>query len=741
MLRIFKILVIPLLFVKIGICAPQDSTSTKIEAIKVGLVFTGGGAKAAAQIGVLKVIEEAGIQIDMVSGTSMGSFIGALYAIGYDVNRIKEIFFQENWSEIMQGSEVYRSSLSMVEKKYDGRYIGVFPIRNWKIDFPTGLQKGQKLSQTISRYTWPVNHIEDFSLFQRPFLCIATDLATGEAVVFDKGFLPEVIHASMTFPSLMEPIKIDGRLLVDGGLIRNLPASDLKERGADIIIAIDVSAPLYEQHELNSIRRVIEQSASYISVANTLQQKEMCDLVITPDIYGYDFTSFEAIDILYERGLEAGYEVLDELIKLTNSEKTKKIEKKRYSMPLNEFQSIFINEIIIEGLKDLSVNLVLANLKITPGTWISPKILEEAIDRVYGSQLYETVRYEFVPVTNGVNLIVRVEERDADLFKFSIHYDTDLKSAVLLNATYFNIIGQGSRLAIDIKLSENPASEISYFVPIGWRKGLGFSVDFIYNNYEFPIYSKNEKTLNSLFDFTKFENQIALQSIFSNSFSVGIGIGIEQFSFKPIIASAGWEIEENNKRYGLIFGFIRIDSFDRTIFPKRGMKIELISELIDDHLELLEFNYDDLIRRFYFYSSGIIPLNNNNILQSSLTIARIVGPKIPPQYNYYIGGIRRDAIDAIPFAGLTFLKISGKNLVVSDWTYRQEMWNDIYLTFRLSIGSISENVKATFRFENPMIGYGIGIAVLSPIGPLEFSIMTNSEENNILSFLNIGYSF
>ncbi|MEE9190516.1 MAG: patatin-like phospholipase family protein, partial [Candidatus Neomarinimicrobiota bacterium] len=329
MLKIFKIPVLLSLFVTIGLSTPQISTSTKTKAQKVGLVFTGGGAKVAAQIGVLKVIEEGGIQIDMVSGTSMGSFIGALYAIGYDANRIKEIFFQENWSEIMQSSEVYRNSLSMVEKKYDGRYIGVFPIRDWKIEIPAGLQKGQKLSQMISRYTWPVNHIEDFSLFPRPFLCIATDLATGEAVVFEKGFLPEAVHASMTFPSLMEPIEIDGRLLIDGGLVRNLPASDLKERGADIIIAIDVSAPLYEQNELNSIRRVLEQSISYMAVTNTLQQKKLCDLVITPDIHGYDYTSFEAIDILYERGLEAGYEVLDELIRLTNTEKTINTEGKR----------------------------------------------------------------------------------------------------------------------------------------------------------------------------------------------------------------------------------------------------------------------------------------------------------------------------------------------------------------------------------------------------------------------------
>jgi NTE family protein len=478
-----------------------------------------------------------------------------------------------------------------------------------------------------------------------------------------------------------------------------------------------------------------------MAVANTLQQKKLCDLVIAPDISGYDYASFEAIDILYKRGLEAGYEALDELKKITYSKKTNQIEKRRNSNFHNELQSIFINEIVIEGLEDVSVNLVLANLKITPGTWISPKKLEEAIDRVYGSQLYETVRYEFIPASNGVDLIVRVEERETDLFKFSIHYDTDLKSAVLLNTTYLNKIGKGSRLAVDIKLSENPASEISYFLPVGWRKGIGFSVDFKYINHEFPIYDNNERTLKSLFDFKKFENQIALQSIFSNSFSIGCGLGTETFSFKPIISSAGWNFTENNKSYGLLFGYIRVDSFDRTVFPKKGMKIELIGELIDDRLKLAKFNYDDLINRFYFYGSGIIPLKKNNILQSSLTIANVVGSKIPPQYYYYIGGIRREAADIIPFAGLTFLEISGKSLVVSDWTYRQEMWNDIYLIFRFSAGSVSDDLKNIFQFENLIVGYGIGIAVLSPIGPLEFSILTNSEDNDILSFLNIGYSF
>ncbi|MFC1550836.1 patatin-like phospholipase family protein, partial [Candidatus Neomarinimicrobiota bacterium] len=272
---------------------------------KIGLVLSGGGAKVAAQIGVLKVLEEIGVPVDMIASSSMGSVVGALYAIGYDAQEIKDIFFKENWHNILYNEEILRTSLSMIEKRHDGRYIGSFPVKDWHIHLPSGLNSGQSLSKTISRYTWSINHIENFKLFKRDFLCIATDLSNGEAVVLESGFLPDAVHASMLFPTVLKPIEIDGKLVIDGGLARNFPVSDLIQRGADIIIGVDVSAPLRDGKDLTTFIDILEQSASYNAVAKTEKEKELCDILIAPNLIGYDYSRFDAIDTLYNRGVEA----------------------------------------------------------------------------------------------------------------------------------------------------------------------------------------------------------------------------------------------------------------------------------------------------------------------------------------------------------------------------------------------------------------------------------------------------
>lgn len=249
---------------------------------RVGLVLSGGGAKAAAHIPLLKALDSLQIEVDYIAGTSMGSFIGALYAIGYSAERIEKIFFQEDWNSIMFNDKIPRPSLAMSEKHTDGRYVSTFPLDSWRIGLPKGLNQGQALSTLIARCAWPVNYQNDFSKFPTPFLCIATNMEDGDAVVLESGFLPDAVLASMTFPSVLTPVEIDDLLLVDGGVARNFPVADLKERGAEIIIGSDVSAKLYTKDELNSVVKVLEQISSYSGAISTQEQRKQCDILITP---------------------------------------------------------------------------------------------------------------------------------------------------------------------------------------------------------------------------------------------------------------------------------------------------------------------------------------------------------------------------------------------------------------------------------------------------------------------------
>ena len=216
----------------------QESETPETD-VKVGLVLSGGGAKGYAHVGVLKVLEENGIRVDYIAGTSMGAIIGALYASGYSAKELDSLLRVHDFSTFTT-DEVPRDAYSFYQKENKGKYAISLPINKWKIGLPKSISKGQNISNLFSQLTEHVHHVEDFSKLPIPFFCIATDLETGEEVVLDHGFLPEAIRASSSIPSVYSPVEIDGRMLVDGGIVDNYPIELLKAKEVDYIIGVNV---------------------------------------------------------------------------------------------------------------------------------------------------------------------------------------------------------------------------------------------------------------------------------------------------------------------------------------------------------------------------------------------------------------------------------------------------------------------------------------------------------------------
>ena len=206
---------------------------------KIGLVLSGGGAKGLAHIGVLRVLEEQGIEVSYIGGTSMGAIIGGLYATGYNAHQIDSIFKTTDYDALIQ-DYIPRSSKNFYEKRNDELYALTLPFDKMRIGIPRALSKGLYNFNLISRLTHNVRHIKDFNKLPIPFLCIATDIETGQQVLLNKGSLPQAIIASAAFPSLYMPVEIDGKLLIDGGVVNNYPIQEVKNLGADIIIGVDV---------------------------------------------------------------------------------------------------------------------------------------------------------------------------------------------------------------------------------------------------------------------------------------------------------------------------------------------------------------------------------------------------------------------------------------------------------------------------------------------------------------------
>ena len=252
---------------------------------KIGLVLSGGGAKGLAHIGVLKVIDSLGIKVDYVGGTSMGAIIGGLYASGYSGKELEYLFNHVDVDALLQ-DYTPRNSKNFYEKRNDEIYAITLPFHKFKIGLPSGYSKGLYNFNLISRLTLHVSDVDDFSKLKIPFFCIATDAETGEEVILDKGSLAKALVTSGALPTLYSPIEIDGRLLIDGGVVNNYPVEELRKRGADFIIGVDVQDGLKKRNQLNDVTSLLGQISSY-SMAEQMPEKiKLTDIYIKPDIKG-----------------------------------------------------------------------------------------------------------------------------------------------------------------------------------------------------------------------------------------------------------------------------------------------------------------------------------------------------------------------------------------------------------------------------------------------------------------------
>jgi NTE family protein len=709
---------------------------------KIGLALSGGGAKGFAHIGVLRVLEELDIEIDYITGTSMGSLVGALYANGYSADRIEAMLLSMDWHDLLFSDDISRRSLSIDEKGESAFYLASFAIEDWQIQLPSGLHSGQGLISKITRLCWPVILTEDFDDFPIPFRCIATDLVTGEAVVLKEGYLPDCIRASMSFPSVYSPIEIDGRMLVDGGVCRNLPVTDLLDMGADIVIGVDVGAPLYGKNELNSIVEVMEQLVSFQGFASNEEQRALCDILISPDVAGYDAGSFVAADTLLANGEIAAREQMEELSALAESVNHFQRYHPRF-IPLTTFNSVFVKQVDIVGLDQVPKSLIKGNLKISKNSWVTLEEMEAAIQRIYGSGFFERVTYRFEPVSNGAKLTIQVTEKTADIFRFGLHYNSDIKASVIVNTTFRNKIGTGSRLSLSAKLSENPKVRGSYFINLGWKPGIGLGAIAEYENFQVPIYAAPDKRLSALIDFSSYKLDLQLQTIFSNSFALGGSLQFERAKFNPLIAPQGWELEESYLDLGSIRGFFSLDSYDRSLFPRSGLLFSGSAQ----YVTLLEttnyyFNQPDPFIRYHIYG-GINYSLNRRLVLFDRSYAGLLDREqnLPGHYLFYLGGQSLHWQGLFPFSGLHFMEIAVGQMIVTQPGLQWELFDDRFLILQSSFGQIREHDGVNESPFRQIYGFGISFAMLTRIGPIEYTVTRSSEHQELDTFFSLGFPF
>jgi NTE family protein len=384
----------------------------KPEDPKVGLVLSGGGAKGFAHIGVLKVIDSLGINIDYIAGTSMGAIIGSLYASGYSGRQLEVLFENQDFDELIN-DKFKRSSMSFFERESAEKYAVVLPFDKFSITLPSALSRGQKVYNLLYQLMLPVNDIHKFSELPIPFFCMATNIETGASVLMEEGVLAEAVTASGALPSLFQPVVVDGQILVDGGVTNNFPVELLRDKGMDIIIGVDVQDALRDRESLKSAIEILAQINNFRTINAMKDKAPLTDIYIKPDITDFSVISFDEGQNIIANGESAARIKLQDLINI------KQKQQKPYNRPVTiPPDSLRINEIQLEGNERYTRSYLKGKLKLRGGENISYQKFRDGINNLIATDNFDTFRYRLEPNASneGYTLTGEIRETEATMF-------------------------------------------------------------------------------------------------------------------------------------------------------------------------------------------------------------------------------------------------------------------------------------------------------------------------------------
>ena len=727
-----------LFFVLLLLTCLNSYSQDTVKRPKIGLVLSGGGAKGFAHIGVLNVLEDAGIKIDYIGGTSMGAVIGGLYAMGYNAKQIDSIIATTNFSNVIN-DYIPRSSKNFYEKRNDELYALLLPFNKFSIGTPEALSKGMYNFNLLSRLTFPVRHIRDFKELPTPFLCVGTNIALGEQVVFDKGILAQAITGSSSLPSIFAPVIIDNNLIIDGGVINNYPIDEVRKMGADIIIGVDVQSGLLNKDELRSASRVFFQITNLQMIERMKKNANLTEIYIKPDVKNYGVVSFERAAEIIKKGEDATfsvYEKIDLLVDKGNPYHKPKLNVKTDSLNI---VNIKINE-----LKNYSRDYIIGKLNFKPKSKISFKDLETGINNLNATQNFSNVSYYFDK--NGLydDLVLTLTESPVKTnLKFALHYDGLYKSAVLANITNKKTFFKNDFLSADLALGDNIRYCFDYYIDNGFQLSYGFKSQLNQFNKNAPVsvITYNINGVNSLnIDYLNLSNQIYVQSVFAQKFLIGVGVEYEYLD----ISSPTLELNPNitKSTYGSVFGYLKYDSYDNKYFPKKGWYFSGNPQFF-----MFSSEGDEIFAPSFIISSeaGIArTIFKNATFKLQAESGMTIGDKSMPYFDFILGGYGFIKTNNFKyFYGYDFLSISGNSYLESTITFDYEIFKKNHLNFSANYANIGDNIYNSLDWISlpKFSGYALGYGLETVVGPVEIKYSMSPETSDSYLWFSVGFIF
>ena len=745
----------------------------------VALVLSGGGAKGAAHIGVLKYMKDAGIDIpiDMVLGTSMGGLVGALYSIGYSPAELDSLMRNIDWW-YQVGDAVPRENRSYETVKYKEKYALSFPFYYNPEDFgrmkesadtsgldrkysplklsaeqdasslvrdnllgslPSGYYSGQNVTNLISSLTVGYQDSLDFFNLPIPFVCVATDLVSAKAKVWHDGKLPVAMRSTMSAPGFFSPVRTEGMFLVDGGMRNNFPTDIAKQMGADIVIGIDLSNADREYEDAHNIADVIAMSINLMDSDSHKRTMEIPDLLIHPDLHEFNATNFGHDDVvtMLERGYEAGRE---------NDEALRKIQKRIGPYTFNPGTSrkvdlgktsVVLSGVRVTGVGEREMLFIKSKIDLHAGDIVDKARIEDAVASLYGTGYYESIVYELLGDGGPFELVINCRRGPVHRLGVGFRIDTEEVVALLLNVGLWTNSFGGPSLDLTGKISVNPMISLRYsyeflnaptlnitasgrFVDRNRFNFNGGLFDIKFNNFRQEVYLSNMRLVHSAFNVGLRNNIFSLREILSNQ------------------ARGDYDYSTSTRDYASAFATLRFDSFDNSYFPKEGWRIGASFEAVDRL-------FDGEMKPFGIASfdwKHHIGLGGRWAMLPSVNVRFLIGDDIPITYGNVIGGSMdgRYFDQQVAFMGITGGAYRRNYLALGRLDLRYTLARNNYITATFNYARDFYNFSA-LRYGTDAYGFGLEYAYNSIVGPLRADLHWSNVTKSVGMYLSLGFDF
>ena len=679
---------------------------------KIGLVLSGGGARGAAHIGVLKELERQRISVDYIAGTSMGAIIGGMYASGMTTEDMEQVLTDTDWDDIFKDQPPRRDS--SMRRKFDDRNFQInkeLGIKDRKIKLPSGFIQGQKLQLLLDKLFLPVADVQNFDQLSIPFRAVATDITTSEAVVLDRGSLATAIRASMSVPSIFATVKHQDRILVDGGISNNLPVDVVRNMGADIVIAVDIGTPLLERDQLDSalgialqLSNILVRRTTDAQIATLTEQ----DVMITPELDGFSSSNFKEASSIIPNGIAAAREVSKRLQPLA-------IQQKEYDEQIAHKDraattSPVISFIRIENNSALADEFIRSKLHQPLGEPLDFKQLERDIGIIYGLEIFQTVNYRIVHESGETGLVLDVQQKPwgPRYLQFGLRYSSDLTDNNNLGFTLGYTVtpvniwnGEWRSIA---QLGVEPGLATEFNQPLGIGSPYYVNGRLGYSNERFNIFVDGVKI--SQTRVKKFDLTGAVGREFGHW--ADLRLGITRFISENELQFRSADLQTTDVEGGEFFAQLRFDTLDDAFFPTEG-----VQGLIGWVGSRSYLGADNEFDQALIDLSGATSFGVHTFLAGARYLSTVKG-EAPIESGFRLGGL-------FDLPGFVENELSGQNLYLLRSAYQRRLGNlfntSPYLGVTLQYGQVFRDEDDVSLSDGILAG-AIWLGWSSFVGPL-----------------------